>query len=726
MAGRRISPVMAAIMVLALTFGLAGAGPVAASEPEAISKCAQGEMLLERGDFPAAAGIFREAIKMAAGLADGYYGLGRALYGQGQYQAAEEALLTANRLEQNPFFLKALADVRWALGQVEAAVENYRQAVASDGPAAANAGLGNALLALGETTEAIPVLRAGIAKDPYEIGNFLVLGRLYRLAGDLTAAEQVYRDALRYGLNTSAVRKGLGVVYHAQEKFDPAATEFNLALRMNPVDAEAFAYLGDLYTTWGKAAMAEGYYHQAITLAGDQGDLLTRLGDALFVQGKLELAKEAYLKAMAGGAESALLQVSLGQVYAGLGQPAAAEEQFAAALQLAGENPVVNLAYGRFLLAEKRYEAAETVLAKVVKLQPGDGEALVALGDACYGRQHHWRAEEFYHQALALDARNQAALNGLGLVALEEGRDKAAEDYFFRLMQLESGEAVNGPVGLGYTCLQQQRLGDALKWFNQAVVRNQQDGRPHLGLGYLARAEGNDTEALAKFKYARRVDPGVVDILAKNHLPVAEFTVKPAGGPAPLKVAFNAGQAYDPDGQITGYQWRIFPVGAAPVFQTGSKEAAYEFTVPGAYQVELVVEDDQGAQRRAVREVPVSAGITLCYNGAAVPGDPALGEPRLEDDRVLVPMRQVFELLGAELAWDGATGTVTGRKPAHEVRLTVGSATAFVNGATFYLDVPARVDVATGRLLVPLRLVAEALGAQVSYDPATRTVSITD
>jgi phosphate transport system substrate-binding protein len=96
--------------------------------------------------------------------------------------------------------------------------------------------------------------------------------------------------------------------------------------------------------------------------------------------------------------------------------------------------------------------------------------------------------------------------------------------------------------------------------------------------------------------------------------------------------------------------------------------------------------------------------------------------PILDKGRVLVPMRAVFEALGAKVEWDEATQTVTGQKGTTSVILKVGQKQARVSGRTVDLDVPA--SLVSNRVMVPLRFVAEALGALVAWDAASKQVII--
>lgn len=84
-----------------------------------------------------------------------------------------------------------------------------------------------------------------------------------------------------------------------------------------------------------------------------------------------------------------------------------------------------------------------------------------------------------------------------------------------------------------------------------------------------------------------------------------------------------------------------------------------------------------------------------------------------ENDRLLVPLRGIFEAYGAEVGWSSATRTVTITAPALEVRMRIDDPTASLNGQPRTLDAPPRVR--GGRTYIPLRFAAEALGEKVQY-----------
>ncbi len=88
----------------------------------------------------------------------------------------------------------------------------------------------------------------------------------------------------------------------------------------------------------------------------------------------------------------------------------------------------------------------------------------------------------------------------------------------------------------------------------------------------------------------------------------------------------------------------------------------------------------------------------------------------------LVPMRDIFEALGATVKFDKASQTVYGQKGATAIILPLGALEATVNGQPHTLPQPAQLI--NGTTLVPLRFISESLGASVSWTPATSTVTI--
>jgi len=98
-------------------------------------------------------------------------------------------------------------------------------------------------------------------------------------------------------------------------------------------------------------------------------------------------------------------------------------------------------------------------------------------------------------------------------------------------------------------------------------------------------------------------------------------------------------------------------------------------------------------------------------------------QPRYVNGRTMVPLRGIFESLGAQVDWDESTQTINASEGSDDVHLSIGDRRATVNRRAVYLDAPAMVF--NGSTLVPLRFVSEALGADVQWYDASETASIT-
>lgn len=97
--------------------------------------------------------------------------------------------------------------------------------------------------------------------------------------------------------------------------------------------------------------------------------------------------------------------------------------------------------------------------------------------------------------------------------------------------------------------------------------------------------------------------------------------------------------------------------------------------------------------------------------------------PVISEGRTLLPLRAIAEALGAEVGYDNATKTVSIHKYTSQITLTLNKKECTVDGAQKQLDVPATA--VNGRTLVPLRFVGESLGAGVEWVSASKQVKIT-
>ena len=123
-------------------------------------------------------------------------------------------------------------------------------------------------------------------------------------------------------------------------------------------------------------------------------------------------------------------------------------------------------------------------------------------------------------------------------------------------------------------------------------------------------------------------------------------------------------------------------------------------------------DDNSAAEKSKVIKLQIGSRIVNVDNEAVI-YDTA---PVIRNDRTLVPIRIVTETLGGKVDWNGVTKEVTLHIDGKEIKMTVGKTLEKYGVAPVIID---------GRTFVPVRFVADELGATVAWDDATKTVTIT-
>ncbi len=112
--------------------------------------------------------------------------------------------------------------------------------------------------------------------------------------------------------------------------------------------------------------------------------------------------------------------------------------------------------------------------------------------------------------------------------------------------------------------------------------------------------------------------------------------------------------------------------------------------------------------------------ITVVVDGDRVEFDQ---NPIIEEGTVLVPMRFIFEKLGATVNWDNETNTAVAIKDDAIIVIQIGNSAMFKNETKVELEVPAKL--VADRTLIPVRAVYESLGCKVNWIEENSEVIIT-
>jgi len=120
----------------------------------------------------------------------------------------------------------------------------------------------------------------------------------------------------------------------------------------------------------------------------------------------------------------------------------------------------------------------------------------------------------------------------------------------------------------------------------------------------------------------------------------------------------------------------------------------------------------------------VNSSIHVYYNGKRISFHSYGQNPEILEGRTLVPLRSIFEAMGATVEWNGDTKTATAKRGGVTVEITIGAGEIYKNGKAIAVDVPAQI--VNDRTMVPARVIAEAFGAAVDWNANGRTVLISE
>ncbi len=157
---------------------------------------------------------------------------------------------------------------------------------------------------------------------------------------------------------------------------------------------------------------------------------------------------------------------------------------------------------------------------------------------------------------------------------------------------------------------------------------------------------------------------------------------------------------------------------------TDNGDGTYSFTMPaGKVEIDAAFREAGGLPANPAEEagaiVLTVGNVVATVDGETVVNDVA---PVIRNERTMLPIRFIAEALGATVTWNDDTDTVTITREGLVIEIVIGQPYALVNGTPVLLDAPAFIE--NSRTYLPIRFVAENLGATVIWDNDTKQVII--
>lgn len=268
--------------------------------------------MLRRGDWDAAIGHYRRALRLRPGFADAENHLGIALARKGRLVEAishyaralridptsaaahlnlavalEKVEMTARRARRNkPAVLKALKLIEQNLGSTgnlsDLAVRHYRKAIELDaGLAQAHAKLGSAMLRRGQSAEAVRHYRKALRINPRDPVTEMNLGLALLREGNRDAALTHFWRSVSLNPRSPEARNNLGNALLASDKVDEAIGQYTAAIEAKPDFAMPHKNLGIALSRKGLYGQAVKHYREALRITPNDVPLLLRTAGLL-------------------------------------------------------------------------------------------------------------------------------------------------------------------------------------------------------------------------------------------------------------------------------------------------------------------------------------------------------------------------------------------------------------------------------------------------------------
>ncbi|MDE3104954.1 MAG: tetratricopeptide repeat protein [Acidobacteriota bacterium] len=393
-----------------------------------------------------------------------------------------------------------------------------------------------ALIEQGKLEEARRQLEDRIKRNPQDGEAYRLLGVLAAKSGDQSSAVLLFRKAVQLAPNAAGAHSSLGEAYAATGQTSLAEAEFRTALRTNPADRSANYNLGVLLLARGDAAAAiplfervhpasresqlnliraqlvAGHTAAALALAtqvsaASRGDVALHvslgvlLGDSgQFKAAELELARAAELQP-----ESYEILLDLGRAALHNHDTARAELSVQHALRLHPDAPDALLLQSEIYLAESRYLDALESATHADKLAPNQPQTLEQMARISMAQQYFEDAIPLLERAAKLAPQRPELRSLLGEAYFRaENMDKAVET--FRALNAEQESARNfAYLGMAHAYL--GRFQEARSELNSCRKLQPRNASCLFYLGYLAKLQGNSTEAEQTFAQVLQESP---------------------------------------------------------------------------------------------------------------------------------------------------------------------------------------------------------------------------
>ncbi|XP_063239909.1 UDP-N-acetylglucosamine--peptide N-acetylglucosaminyltransferase 110 kDa subunit isoform X2 [Bacillus rossius redtenbacheri] len=363
-------------------------------------------------------------------------------------------------------------------------------------------------------------------------------------AGDYENAERHCMQLWRQETNNTGVLLLLSSIHFQCRRLDKSAHFSTLAIEQNPLLAEAYSNLGNVYKERGQLQEALENYRHAVRLKPDFIDGYINLAAALVAAGDMEQAVQAYVTALQYNPDLYCVRSDLGNLLKALGRLDEAKACYLKAIETRPDFAVAWSNLGCVFNAQGEIWLAIHHFEKAVALDPNFLDAYINLGNVLKEARIFDRAVAAYLRALNLSPNNAVVHGNLACVYYEQGLIDLAIDTYRRAIELqpnfpdaycnlanalkekgqvsEAEECYNTALRLCPTHAdslnnlanikrEQGYIEEATRLYLKALEVFPEFAAAHSNLASVLQQQGKLNEALMHYKEAIRIQPTFAD-----------------------------------------------------------------------------------------------------------------------------------------------------------------------------------------------------------------------
>jgi len=384
----------------------------------------------------------------------------------------------------------------------------------------------------------------GVGSIPISVTGLAELAHSEYQNGDYENAEKHCMQLWRQDQTNTGVLLLLSSIHFQCRRFDKSAHFSSLAIKQNPLLAEAYSNLGNVYKERGQLQEALENYRHAVRLKPDFIDGYINLAAALVAAGDMEGAVQAYVNALNYNPDLYCVRSDLGNLLKALGRLDEAKGCYLRAIETRPDFAVAWSNLGCVFNAQGEIWLAIHHFEKAVALDPNFLDAYINLGNVLKEARIFDRAVSAYLRALNLSPNHAVVHGNLACVYYEQGLIDLAIDTYRRAIELqpnfpdaycnlanalkekglvsESEECYNTALRLSPTHAdslnnlanikrEQGYIEDATRFYLKALEVFPEFAAAHSNLASILQQQGKLNEALMHYKEAIRIQPAFAD-----------------------------------------------------------------------------------------------------------------------------------------------------------------------------------------------------------------------